>query len=420
VISAPKGTQDILPAKVHAWQHIEAAMRCRCVLSGYGEIRTPVFESTELFARGVGDTTDIVQKEMYTFEDRGGRSVTLKPEGTAGVVRALVEHGLLNEALPIKVFYAFSPTFRYERPQSGRLREHHQFGVECFGAPGPGVDAEIIALGAGLLADLGLSASVELQLNSIGCPVCRAQYLQVLQGLLTEKQSDLCGDCVRRLQRNPLRALDCKNQRCQPSLAGLPHIVQHICGDCAAHFEGLQNHLTDIGISFTINPRIVRGLDYYTRTVFEFVSPLLGAQSTVCGGGRYDGLVASLGGPAVSGIGFGLGMERLLLMMEAAGSLPEQQGLLDVFVACVSEGERREALKLTQQLREKGIKTDCDHANRSVKAQFKYAGKLSARYVITLGPEELAVGKAQVRDMAAHTTENIFMDKLGEYLCQLI
>ncbi|GHU83290.1 histidine--tRNA ligase [Clostridia bacterium] len=397
---APRGTRDVLPQESYRWQAIEAIFRDAAARAGYREIRTPVFEHTELFLRGVGDSTDIVQKEMYTFDDKGGRSLTLKPEGTAGAVRALIEHSLYAAALPVKLYYLCAPIFRYEAPQSGRYREHHQFGCEIFGAPEPTADAEVIALLYSALSRVGLSGLV-VSINSIGCPACRAEYHAALRAYLQDRLPRLCATCRDRFTRNPLRILDCKVESCQAELTDAPVLLDFLCGDCRTHFGGLQAALTALAIPFAINPRIVRGLDYYTRTVFEIgMRAEGGAPLAVCGGGRYDGLVESLGGPAMPGMGFGLGLERVLMLLEQKGiTLPEPR-LFDVYVAALGADARLPALSLVQCLRDAGLRAEMDHAARSLKAQFKSADKCAAPLVAIVGGDELARGVVRLRDMA--------------------
>ena len=315
LIKSQRGTEDMLPAQSGKWQAVENVMRGEAEIAGFREIRTPVFEDTRLFQRSVGETTDVVQKEMYTFEDKGGRSVTLKPEGTAGAVRAYLEHGLFNEPMPVKLYY-LTPCYRYERAQAGRLREFHQFGVEMLGSPLPAADAEIISFAHGLFDRLCVK-NLTLKINSIGCPDCRAEYKKALTAYFTERKDQLCETCRARLDRNPMRILDCKDPQCAEAAKGAPHILDYLCDDCRKHFDTVQEALGAVGIEYEVDPSIVRGLDYYTRTVFEFVSGDLGAQSTVCGGGRYDGLVQEMGGSPTPALGFGLGIERLLLVMEA-------------------------------------------------------------------------------------------------------
>lgn len=393
---APKGTQDMLPKDAHRWQSVEADMRRICALAGYREIRTPMFEHTELFQRGVGDATDVVQKEMYTFHDKGNRSITLKPEGTAGVVRALIESHMYADALPAKLFYVSCPCFRYEKPQSGRLRQFHQNGVEVFGAKDPSVDAEIIDIARRLLDAFGI-AGARLKINSIGCPACRKAYLDKLRAYLEPKLGGLCKTCQERFSRNPLRILDCKEDA--EKLADAPSMLDNLCPECAAHFEKLRAYLDAMGIAYEIDSRIVRGLDYYTKTVFEYVIDAPGGELTVCGGGRYDGLVEELGGPATPGVGFGMGVERVLMAQDLCGAAPEAPELYDAFAVTMGDEARLEGVRLVRELREAGLKADLDHAARSMKAQFKYANKLGVRRVLVLAGDELAKGVVKLRDM---------------------
>lgn len=397
-IRIPKGTRDMLPEEASKWHYVEDLARRLTALAGYREVRTPVFEHTELFLRGVGDTTDVVQKEMYTFEDRGRRSLTLKPEGTAGAVRALVESGLASGVQPVKMYY-FTPVFRYERPQSGRLREHHQFGVEVFGAGEPSMDAEVIALGQTLLRQAGL-AQLQLHINSIGCSACRPKYQAALSEYFRRGRDALCETCIGRLDTNPMRILDCKDPGCRPVIEKAPVMITYLCDECRGHFEAVQSCLDILGIAYTLDPHIVRGLDYYTRTVFEFVSDSIGAQGTVLGGGRYNGLVAQLGGPDLPGIGFGMGIERLLLTMAAEGVKVPEAPYLEAFIAVRGGLEEREAaLILTRQLREEGIACDMDHTGRSLKAQLRYADKHRVPYVLVLGEQERESGTVKVKNM---------------------
>ena len=408
-ITAPKGTKDVLPAQSYRWQFVESAIREICAKYGLSEIRTPVFESTDLFLRGVGDTTDIVQKEMYTFLDKGGRSVALKPEGTAGAVRMFIEHALYAEAQPTKMYYLNSPTFRYERPQAGRLREHHQFGVEILGAPRATADAEVIALALELFAKLGTS-ELRVKLNSIGCPNCRGRYQAALRDFLHTHEAELCGTCLERLQTNPLRVLDCKVPACQSLLEGTPRTMDYICGDCAAHMQQLTDCLDTLGVDYEIDPKLVRGLDYYTKTVFEIVSAKIGAQGTVCGGGRYDGLVQELGGPATPAVGFGLGLERLLLLMEQLEVNPESPVKYDVLVTPLGSAATTAAFALVAGLRGRGLAADLDHLGRSMKAQMKYADKTGTHYVLALGETELAAGRVQLKDMHSGSQTETALD----------
>ncbi len=394
---APKGTQDLLPSQSHRWQRIEQNMRDICALAGYREIRTPIFEHTELFQRGVGDTTDVVQKEMYTFTDKGDRSITLKPEGTAGAVRAFIEAHLYADTLPCKLYYVACPCFRYEKPQSGRLRQFFQNGIEVFGAKDASVDAEIIQLAMRLLEANGIG-DLRLNINSIGCPTCRAAYLEKLREYLAPKLSGLCRTCQERFDRNPMRILDCKEDAAK--LTDAPAMLDNLCEECEEHFEKLKGYLAALGIEYAIDPRIVRGLDYYTKTVFEIITDTPdGTPLTVCGGGRYDGLVEELGGPATPGIGFGMGSERMIMVQDMRGIAPEAPQLLDVFVVTMGDAARAEGVKLVNRLREKGVKADLDHAARSMKAQFKYANKLGVGKVIVIAGDELEKGVVKIRDM---------------------
>ena len=394
---APKGTQDLLPHASYRWQRIEQSMRDICALAGYREIRTPVFEHTELFQRGVGDTTDVVQKEMYTFFDKGNRSVTLKPEGTAGAVRAFIEAHLYAEALPCKLYYVACPCFRYEKPQAGRLRQFHQNGIEVFGARDASVDAEIIALALKLLRENGIDG-LRLTINSIGCPTCRAAYLEKLRAYLAPKLDTLCKTCQERFERNPMRILDCKEDA--EKLSDAPAMLDNLCPDCASHFEKLKGYLAALGIGYEIDARIVRGLDYYTKTVFEIITDSPdGTPLTVCGGGRYDSLVEELGGPATPGIGWGMGIERMIMVQDMRGTAPTAPAPLDVLVVTLGDDARMDGVKLVGELRAKGVKADLDHAARSMKAQFKYAGKIGVRKVVVIAGDELEKGVVKVRDM---------------------
>lgn len=394
--SALKGTKDVLPQESYRWHFMERAMRTISALYGFREIRTPVIEHTELFLRGVGDTTDIVQKETYTFEDRGGRSVTLKPEGTAGVVRAYIEGGLASMPQPVKMYYLNCPVFRYERPQSGRLREHHQFGIEVFGAQSALVDAEAISLALRVLGDLGVY-DLELRINSIGCPDCRPAYHEALKAYFSDHIKDMCADCRDRYTRNPLRLLDCKVDQCKCIASGAPSMLDYLCEDCNAHFEQLKKALLSLDIGYTVDPTIVRGLDYYTKTVFEIISNHIGSQGTVCGGGRYDRLIETCGGKPTPGVGFGMGMERLLLVMQAQNVGVEEPPRCDVFVHTFGNTSR--ALAIAHALRNSGISADYDALERSTKAQMRYAEKNGARAVLFEGEDEREKGVVSIRMM---------------------
>ena len=401
---APKGTVDMLPKDAHRWQSIQENMRRICALAGYREIRTPIFEHTELFQRGVGDTTDVVQKEMYTFNDKGNRSITLKPEGTAGAARALIEAHLYAETLPVKMYYSECPCFRYEKPQAGRLRQFHQNGVEVFGAKDASIDAEIIDLAMKILAANGIG-DLSLNINSIGCPTCRKAYHEKLKAYLEPKLGCLCKTCQERFERNPLRILDCKED--SDKLSDAPAMLDNLCPECAEHFEKLKKYLTALGLNYKVDPRIVRGLDYYTKTVFEIITETPGGNLTVCGGGRYDGLVQELGGPELSGIGFGMGIERMIMVQDLRGVAPVAPPLCDVFVVTMGDEARVEGLKLADELRSAGIRADIDHAARSMKAQFKFANKIGAKKVIVIAGDELEKGVVKLRDMENSTEEEI-------------
>ncbi len=395
---AAKGTQDVLPKESGKWQYVEHSLLETARLYGFKEIRTPVFEHTELFNRSVGDTTDVVQKEMYTFNDNGGRSISLRPEGTAGAVRAYLEHGLHNEALPQKVCYLLS-CYRYEKPQAGRLREFHQFGVECFGAGKPSADAEVISLAKSAFDNLGIK-NLHLELNSIGCPKCRPKYTAALKEYFSSRADELCDTCRSRLDRNPMRILDCKSPICSAIAADAPTVLDFICDECRDHFDGVGRHLNALGIDFTVNPKIVRGLDYYTRTVFEFVSNDIGAQATVCGGGRYDGLVEQMGGQPTPALGFAIGLERLHMVMQAQGCEYPQDKPCEVYIAPMGDEASVMASSLCSRLRAEGFSAETDIVGRGLKAQMKYANKLGARFTVVLGDNEIAEGKARLKNMA--------------------
>ncbi|MBE6757857.1 MAG: histidine--tRNA ligase [Ruminococcaceae bacterium] len=414
---APRGTQDVLPSQSARWQYVEQTALSVAKNFGYREVRTPVFEHTELFHRSVGETTDVVQKEMYTFEDKGGRSITLRPEGTAGAARCLLEHSLNNEALPVKVAYLTS-CYRYEKPQAGRLREFHQFGVECFGAAEPQADAEVIALARGVLEMLNVTG-VSLHINSIGCPTCRAEYHKALKAYFTSHEETLCETCRGRLERNPMRILDCKSPVCGAIAKKAPVMVDYLCDDCRDHFTAVQNCLTAAEIPFELDTGIVRGLDYYTRTVFEFVSDALGAQAVVCGGGRYDGLIEELGGPHTPSLGFGMGVERLLMVMDAVGApFPQEEGP-EVYLAPMGAAAVARCFAVADGLRAGGVAVETDLCGRGLKAQMKYADKIGARYVIVVGDNELESGRVQLKDMKNGTSEEVALDdSLYTTLCQ--
>ncbi len=414
MITAPKGTKDVLPEKSGKWQYIEKTAREVAKLFNVKEIRTPTFEHTEVFLRGIGETTDIVNKEMYTFNDKGDRSITLKPEGTAGVARAFVENGLFNASLPQKLYY-ITQCFRYERPQAGRLREFHQFGVEFLGANGADTDAEVILLAKTLLDKLGID-NVTLYLNSIGCPECRKKYSQALKDYLRANQSDLCPLCIERMEKNPLRVLDCKNEDCKKINANAPIILDYICDECEEHFDKVQSLLKSANVEFKVNPNIVRGLDYYTKTVFEFVSDNIGAQGTVCGGGRYDGLIKQFGENDVPGIGFAVGIERLIMLLENTGVEIPEDNKVKIYIASMGEKESNKAFEIATKIRNKGISCEIDHMNRGIKSQFKYADKIGAEYVAVIGSNELELGEVKVKKMADGSENLVKIDLLPEYL----
>ena len=396
-IQAPRGTRDVLPVESYRWQYLEACMRKAAASAGYRETRTPVFEHTELFLRGVGDTTDIVQKEMYTFLDKGDRSITLKPEGTAGAARCFLEHNLYAEPLPCKMYYLNAPIFRYENPQSGRLREHHQFGLECFGAQEPTADAELILLAYRLLSELGMR-NLSVNINSIGCPKCRPVYHSRLKEYLAGKIGCMCDDCKGRFERNPLRVLDCKQKKCQELTKDAPSMLDLLCDECRDHFQELQACLKDAGIPYTVDPRIVRGLDYYTKTVFEMITATKDGNLTVCAGGRYDHLLQQIGGPDLPAVGFGMGIERVLMLAESESIQIPEPAWYDVFVTYMGT-HRADAFRLTQLLRQEGLKADMDHCGRSLKAQFKYANKTKAPVTAVIGDEEAAGGTVKLKNM---------------------
>ncbi len=397
MITIPKGTKDALPNESYRWQHIEGIALETAMRYGFKEIRTPVFEHTELFLRGVGDTTDIVNKEMYTFDDKGGRSMTLKPEGTAGVARSFVEN-LQASTLPLKMFY-LTPVFRYEKPQSGRLREHHQFGVELYGSDSFLADAEVISLAKNFFEQFGLD-KLELNINSIGCPTCRKDYHKALKEYLGDNINKMCPTCRERFEKNPLRILDCKEEGCKKITQNAPKIIDYLCSDCKNHFDGLQKALIAQEIDFKINPMIVRGLDYYTRTVFEFVTNSIGAQGTVCGGGRYNGLVEEVGGKHTPAVGFGLGIERLLMVLDNEKITDEWKDYSnDLYIATIGENAKIKALSIANEMRNNGFSVDFDLMDKSIKAQMKYANKTNAKFVVVLGDDEIEKNKIVLKSM---------------------
>ena len=412
MVNIPKGTKDVLPQESYKWHYLENTAREVARLFGVKEIRTPTFEHTELFLRGVGDTTDIVNKEMYTFEDKGKRSITLKPEGTAGVARAFIENGLISSAMPLKMYY-ITPVFRYERPQAGRLREHHQFGVEFYGSKTADVDAEVILTAYTFLTKIGLK--VALNINSMGCKECRKDYNQALKEFYKDKIDSMCPTCRERYNKNPLRIIDCKEEACKKINENAPAITDYLCDECNAHFEDLKKYLKIANLEYKVNPRIVRGLDYYTKTVFEFITTSLGSQGTVCGGGRYDNLIEQIGGSSVPGVGFGMGLERVLMLAEAEGvSLPNFEEI-KVFIASMGDSANSKAFELCYKLRASGVSAETDHIGRSFKSQFKYADKIGAKYVIALGDNEIESGVCKVKKMQDGTEVEILLDKVLEF-----
>ena len=410
MINIPKGTKDMLPSEAYKWHYVEDIARQTAHSFGFKEIRTPTFEHTELFLRGVGETTDIVNKEMYTFNDKGDRSMTLRPEGTAGVARSYIENGLAQNGLPLKTYYIAS-IFRYEKPQNGRLREHHQFGVEMYGSDLPRADVEVISLANTFLHNVGLK-ELALNINSIGCKECRAKYNQALKEYIGANLEGMCATCKSRFDKNPLRILDCKEERCKAITANAPIILDYLCDDCKEHFEGVKKGLKALDIPFTVNPGIVRGLDYYTRTVFEFVSTDIGAQGTVCGGGRYNHLVEEVGGKPTPAAGFGLGLERLLLVLENTNNLKAEEKGVDVYVAPLGDRASDESQAICQQLRQAGLSAETDLMGRSLKAQMKYADKINAHYVAIIGDDELDQGVATVKNMREGESKQISLDDL--------
>lgn len=408
ITKAIKGTKDVLPSESYKNQYIEATCFGVAENFGYKEMRTPVFEHTELFQRGVGDTTDVVQKEMYTFDDKGGRSITLRPEGTAGAARAFLENGLSNEALPQKICYLTS-CYRYEKPQAGRLREFHQFGIECFGATSPLADAEMISLAKQIFDELGVK-DLHLELNSIGCPECRAEYHKALKEYFSQYKDKLCDTCNDRLERNPMRILDCKSPVCSEIAKGAPVVLDYLCDECKEHFQKVKSYLDAANIEYIVNPQIVRGLDYYTKTVFEFVSDAIGSQGTVCGGGRYDGLLEELGGQHTPSLGFAMGLERLQLVMEAQGCNFPEPSRPDLFIVAMGEKATLKAVEIAKDMRDEGFSVVYDLNGRSLRAQMKYADKLGAKFNLVIGDNEVENKVVTLKDMATGESSEINLD----------
>ena len=412
IVKSLKGFQDILPRESYKWQFVENITRETASLFGFQEIRFPTVEYTGLFQRSVGDTTDVVQKEMYTFLDKGNRSVTLRPEGTAGTVRAVLQNGLLNDALPLRLSYITS-CFRNENPQAGRLREFHQFGVEVFGTQSPSADVEVISVAQEIFHRLGLK-NITLEINSIGCPKCRQHYHKALKDYFEARKEELCPTCLERLEKNPLRILDCKSPVCKEIAKDAPIGLDYLCEECEEHFAGVKKRLETIGIAYTVNPRIVRGLDYYTKTVFEFISNDLGAQSTVCGGGRYDGLIETMGGNPTPGLGFGMGLERLMLVLAAQNIEIPKPSVCQLYLGSIGEAATLKTLELVQQLRKDGYYAECDVMGRSVKAQMKYANKIGARLSAVIGDSELENQTLVLKDMQSGETIETTFSGLSE------
>lgn len=403
-----KGTEDVLPKDSYRWQFVEDVMRKESASYGFKEIRTPVFEHTELFARGVGQTTDVVQKEMYTFDTKGGESVTLRPEGTAGAARAVLEHGLVNESLPIKASY-FVSCYRYEKPQAGRLREFHQFGLECYGTQSPVADAELICAAQSIFDRLGIK-QLRLEINSIGCPTCRAEYHKALKEYFYGYKDELCETCNSRLEKNPMRILDCKSPVCSKIAENAPKITDYLCDECKEHFASVQKYLDATGVEYTVNPTIVRGLDYYTKTVFEFVTDFIGAQGTVCGGGRYDGLIEELGGKHLPSLGFAMGIERLLMLMDKQGIEIPQPSTCDLYVAVMGDKASLKSFEIIKAVRSCGLIAETDVVGRGLRAQMKYADKIGAKYSMVLGDNEIEQGKAVIKNMTSGEQTEVVLD----------
>ena len=404
-----KGTEDVLPKESYRWQFVEDVMRKESQVYGFKEIRTPVFEHTELFQRGVGQTTDVVQKEMYTFDTKGGESVTLRPEGTAGAARAVLEHSLENEGLPIKASY-FVSCYRYEKPQAGRLREFHQFGIEEYGTQSPIADAEIICVAKSIFDRLGIK-QLRLELNSIGCPTCRSEYHKALKEYFGAYKDELCETCNSRLEKNPMRILDCKSPVCSKIAEGAPKITDYLCDECREHFEQVKKYLDAAGVEYVVNPTIVRGLDYYTKTVFEFVTDFIGAQGTVCGGGRYDGLIEELGGKHLPSLGFAMGIERLLMLMDKQGIEIPKPSSCDLYVATMGDKAKEKAFSLIKSVRDCGLIAETDVVGRGLRPQMKYADKIGAKFSLVLGDNEIEQNSAEVKNMSTGEKTTLALDE---------
>jgi histidyl-tRNA synthetase len=415
--SSIRGTKDILPAEVGLWQYIEEVSRKVFSYYNYQEIRTPIFESTELFARGIGDSTDIVEKEMYTFLDKGGRSLTLRPESTASVVRAYIQHSMHKMQKVTKLYYA-GPQFRYERPQAGRFRQFHQIGIESLGTQEPFADAEVISLGVHLFDELGLS-DLSVTINSSGCAVCRPVIEERIKQFLGSSLDKLCSDCQRRFEKQPLRILDCKNKKCNNYFSAMPPIEKSLCQECTDHFNSVLEYLDSLGIVFNINPRLVRGLDYYNRTVFEIVSDQLGAQNAVCGGGRYDKLVGTFGGPKTPAVGFAFGVERTVMILESLLDKPKEEKV-DLFIVALGELQRKKCFFILDEMRRTRIKSEMSYADVSLKAQLKQANRLNAKYALIVGEEEVEKGVAILKKMETSDQEEIALDDVVNVLEEMV
>lgn len=409
ITKAPKGTEDLLPQDSYKWQYLERKFKEVCDNFGYKEIRVPTFEHTELFERGVGDTTDVVEKQMYTFLDKGGRSITLRPEGTASVARSYLQNNLYAETLPLKMWYCL-PCFRYENKQKGRLREFHQFGIEAFGSKGPSIDAEVVSLAITYLTGVGLN-DLSVNINSIGCPECRKKYNEALKAWLKPKYEELCGTCKQRFDRNPLRILDCKSDICQGLAKDAPRLLDYICDDCREHFESFKKALDNMNITYSVDSGIVRGLDYYTKTVFEIIS----GPFTVCGGGRYDGLVEEFGGEKTPAIGFGLGIERLLIRLSENGAEIPDEAKPDLYIATLGAAAGEKAQVVAFELRKNGIKVETDHIGRGLKPQMKYSDKIGAKYTLVLGDSEIETGKIRLKNMQTGEQTEWELDRIAEF-----
>ncbi|MCI6693294.1 MAG: histidine--tRNA ligase [Clostridium sp.] len=407
-IQAPKGTKDMLPQDAYKWHYVEGVLREVSKSFGVREIRTPIFEHTELFLRGVGETTDIVQKEMYTFNDKGDRSITLKPEGTAPTVRAFIENRLFNEAQPTKLYYII-PCFRYENVQKGRLRQFHQYGVEVFGSKEPSIDAEVISLAMEALKKLGLK-SLSLNINNLGCPNCRPKYNEALKKYLEENYDNLCNVCKTRFEKNPMRILDCKEKTCKEITKNAPIILDYICDECDSHFTEVKGYLDALNIKYNIDPGIVRGLDYYTKTIFE----ILNDDFTVCGGGRYDKLIEEIGGPEMPAVGFGLGLERLIMTLEKEGIEIPKEDVIELYIGARGEGAKTEAFVLANKLRSIGVKTEVNHRGRSIKAEMKYANKIGSVFTTIIGDDELQNNTLKLKRMSDGEQFEVGLDNIEE------